>query len=511
MSRMLNALLIILACLVLGAAWAFSESFRILLGVGVVLVVGAIIAWLRVFRPGPITLTDHTSIRAHLETLREGASAISAIWSGKYDAAEVGAYFQDEKSALETNELLRIQRVINPAVIPDEHFDLLQSMREKFGGRFVLLEDSTLRSFELYIADYPGTSTKDPVAVVVINNTDTGKPEVAIVLDPARDKGLRGAVESVRKWWNTISEGLPAFDPVAIERWDHIATRYTELVTQNANKIEFLDQYSKREKQIIGDHLRTLADQGHELTLVEVGCGDGRALLSYVPSELANRTAYVLGLDYAPAMISAAEKELARHQMMGERIRPDVRKLVDKTAFFQLNAEKLRRFFNDGRLDAVETLLEASSSADEGSLDPNTYGASRKVFCCLLNTIGVIEPVERRVAVLTTMLACLGIDDTLMVTVFAAERFEVEAKALYGDLEEMINATIEDVQFDQNTATFRVDGTPGYYSHWFEERELHELVNDATEPLVKEGRIFDPVRVEQMGNGGYFVLVQRTG
>lgn len=495
----------------LGATWAFSESLRFLLGVGVALAVGAIAAWLRVARPGPITLTDHTSIRAHLETLREGASAISAIWSGKYDAAEVGTYFQDERSALENNRLLQIHRVINPAVIPDEYFDLLQSMREMFGERFVLLEDSTLRSFELYIADYPGPSNKDPVAVVVINNTHTGKPEVAIVLDPARDKGLRGAVDSVRKWWSTISEGLPAFDPVAIERWDHIATRYTELVTQNANKIEFLDQYSKREKEMVGDYLRSLADQGHELTLVEVGCGDGRALLSYVPSELASKTAYVLGLDYAPAMVSAAENELARLQLMDERIRPDVRKLIDKTAFFQLNAEKLRRFFNDGRLGPLEPLLEASQSADEGSIDPSTYAASRKVFCCLLNTIGVIEPRERRIAVLEAMLACLGVDDSLIFTVFAAERFEVEAKALYGDLEEMINAAIDDVQFDTDTATFRVDGTPGYYSHWFADRELHELVNDATEALVREGRSFDPIRLEQMGSGGYFVLAQRTG
>jgi hypothetical protein len=512
-SRTLVVLLAVAAILLLAVTWSMTGSINALLGVGAVFalitVVPMALSWLA-SRGGPETLTSQNSIRLRLQDLRENASTVSAIWSGEYDTLEVKRYFEDEKKALATNPQLKIRRVINPSVIPDEHFDLLQSIREQFGDRFTLLEDSTIRSFELYIADYPGNSGQESVAVIVINNTLTNRPAVALVLDPARDKSLAGAVDAVRRWWNTIREDLPAFDPVAVERWDHIARRYTKLVTENSNQIEFLDQYSRSEKQIVSDHLRSLADQGHRISLVEIGCGDGRALLSYIPAELARSTEYVFGLDYAPAMINAAEGEVARVRRMKEMVRPDAKMLINRTAFFQLNAAHVRRYFDDGRLHELEQLQEASELSVEGGIDHANYGASQKVFCCLLNTLGVIEPAERRLGVLTSMLGCLGVGDGLILTVFAAERFRDEAPALYGELEELIDAEVTAEQFDDATATFKVPGTPGYYSHWFTERELRSLANDAIAALEREGRAFAPPHLRAMGDDGYAVVVERA-
>lgn len=514
-SKHLTVGLAILAALLLGVTWAESKSVGTVLSVGAGLALLAVlpflIAWLQAQTRGPDTLTTPQSIKRRLEELREGASAVSAIWSGKYDAAEVGDYFEVEKRALKANNNLHISRVINPAVIPDEHFDLLESIRDKYASRFRLLEDSTLRSFELYIADYPNESGKESVAVVVINNTATRRPAVALVLDPAVDKGLVGAVDAVRRWWEAISDELPAFDPIAVERWDHIATRYTRLVTENANRIEFLDKYAEREKQIVADYLRSTVEDGHELSVVEVGCGDGRALLSYLPSEIASKTIYVLGIDYAPAMITSAHRELTRLRANREKMHQDARMLVERTAFFQLNAANMRRFFDDGRLSELEQLLQAAPAGSNVEIDHGTYGASRKVFCCLLNTIGVIDHHERRVAMVEAMLACLGVDDRLVFTVFAAERFAVEAMALYRDLQEMIDTEVNETQFDVNGATFSVAGSPGYYSHWFSEAEVPQLVNAAKMGLEKEGRSFDLVRIEHMGSGGYFAAVRRVG
>ena len=512
-SRTLVALSAVAAILLLAVTWSLAQSISALLAVGAffVLVTVAVLAAPSLSaRGGPETLTSQNSIRLRLQSLREGASSVSAIWSGEYDSLEVKRYFEDEKNALATNPHLKIRRVINPSVIPDEHFDLLQSIREKFRDRFTLLEDSTIRSFELYIADYPGNSGKDSVAVIVINNTLTNRPAVALVLDPALDKSLAGAVDAVRRWWNNITEDLPAFDPVAVERWDHIARRYTKLVTENSNHIKFLDQYSEREKQLVGDQLRSLADQGHRFSLVEMGCGDGRALLSYIPTELARSAEYVFGLDYAPTMIAAAERELSRARRMKESLRPDARVLIERTAFFQLNAAHVRRYFDDGHLHELEQLQEASDLAVDGGIDHMNYAASHKVFCCLLNTIGVIEPAERRVVVIAAMLGCLGVGDSLILTVFAAERFVEEARGLYGDLEEMIDAEVTSDQFDDQSATFKVPGTPGYYSHWFTEPELQGLANRAAGVLEREGRAFAPPHVEAMGDDGYAVIITRT-
>jgi len=516
MSRPLAVMLVIVVVLLLAVAWSQTESFKVLLVVAAVFaLLAATLTALTQRSSGssPQTLTTQASITARLKSLREGASSVSAIWSGEYDSSEVGLYFNDERKALETNELLHIRRVINPAVIPDEHFELLQSIRDRYGERFQLLEDSTLRSFELYIAEYPSESEKDAVAVVVINNTLTKRPQVALVLDPNDDKSLGGAVNAVQKWWETISEDLAPFDPVAIERWDQIASRYTEVVTENAGANEFLDRYTSREREAVGERLASSAEEEYELSLVEVGCGDGRALLSYIPTELERRISYVFGFDYAPAMVEIAESGLARLRHSSGFVRVDAKALLGKTAFFELNAANMRRFFDDGRLHDLEQLLEASPSGAGVDIDYSTYGASRKVFLCLLNTIGVISPRQRRIEVLESILACLGVEDRLILTVFAAERFAEDAISLYRDLEEMINAEVRELQFDSDTATFSIagsPGSPGYFSQWFSERELSEHFNEATASLIREGRSFGRVEIEPMGSGGYLAVVRRT-
>lgn len=516
MMRATQALIVLgslLGVLLVGLAWSLSANVSTLLMVCVVLVLIAFAgAWASVKRAGPAApeaLTDETAIADRLQALRKDASAFYAIWSAKYDEVEVEDYFDLEKEALAKNALLSISRVINPTVIKDKHYKLLQSIRSQFGTRYLLYEDESIQSFELYIVDYP--KGRDSVAVVVVNDTLTKRPTVGLVLDPGRNPRLAGAVGAVREWFEAICKSLPVFDPVAIERWDHIAPRYTRFVTENVNDIAFLKDYTTEECKLVGECLSSLVTGGHRLSLIEVGCGDGRAVLQYVPVALAEDTAYVVGLDYSPAMIQAAEVALNRRRLTPELQLPGARALARKTSFYHLDASSMRRVFDDGRLVDLEQLQAGSLATMASEFDHATFAASQKVFCCLLNTIGVIEPPPRRAAVVEMMLAALGIDDRLVLGVFAADAFEEHAPTLYRGLAEMLDTAVTEEHFDVENATFRVDEAPGYYSQWFDEAQLLELVNAATLPLAEQGRAFHPPQITRMDSGGYLVIIRRTG
>ena len=507
------------ALLLVALTWSVANTLPAVLACAFVVVAVALLVALALNRPdppppGPTTLRSEQEITLRLESMRDGATAVFAIWSGKYDPDEVKRYFEDERKALKTNERLKITRVINPSVIPkeDERFDyeLLQAIHNDAPDRFKLLEDSTLRSYELYLAEYPREANKKAVAVVVLNNTLSERPEVALVLDPQEDQSLEGVVDAVKRWWQAIREDLPEFDPVRLKRWEQIAASYTRLITENANDIEFLTHYSARESEMFANYLRDIQGEDRELSIIEVGCGDGRALLAYIPAEISRHIAYVIGLDYARAMVDAAARSLKIFQQVNTFPAEHNHVLKARTAFFQLNALHMPNYFEDGMLQGPEQLVGAAPSAAEVSIDPGRYATSTKVFCCLLNTIGVIET-DHRVAFVEAMLSCLGVNDSLVFTVFAAERFRDEAPKLYGALEEMINTDAREVHFDTESATFQVTGSPGYYSHWFTSRELTRLVDDATDRLEDRGRHFDLPKVVEMGTGGYFVSVRRMG
>ncbi len=508
--RLIAAGLALLAVIFLVLTWSLSRNVSTTLVVFAVLVGIAVIGGsVSSNRTRPEALTNELAIAERLQALRSGASSFYAIWSGAYDEVEVEQYFDLEQRALSSNGTLRISRVINPTVIPAKHYNLLQSIRSQFGPRFLLYEDATIHSFELYVAEYP--KGRDSVAMVVVNDTLNKRPKVGLVLDPGRNPRLVGAVAAVKEWFEAIRRHLPVFDPVAIERWDHIAHRYTRFVTQNVNNIAFLEAFAEEECRRLGDHLTSIAEHAHYVTLVEVGCGDGRALLRYVPVRLADKAAYVIGLDYAPAMILAAEGELVGRRRNVEQQLPGTRTLLQKTGFFTLNASNMRRHFDDGRLSEYELLRATATETAPLEIDHSTFAASRKVFCCLLNTIGVIEPYARRVAIVESMLAALGLDDRLVLSVFAADAFEQHARELYHGLEAMLATRVRDQHFDVGRTTFCVDGTPGYYSHWFAESEIRDLLTTAMTPLMRQGRAFDAPVIEPMACGGHFVMVRRAG
>jgi SAM-dependent methyltransferase len=508
--RSLVAGFLALGALILAIAWTVSGSYRVLLIVAaciLLLVLSA--AWFRVNRAGPETLTTQRSIASRLAKLRDGASAIYAIWSGEYDADEVGNYFRDEREALRRNDRLTITRVINPSVVPDEHYHLLQEIRSEYKDRYLLYEDSTIRAFELFVAEYPNETERAPVAVVIVNDSIDSRPHVGVVLDPQRDAHVAGAVVSVKTWLEAIREGLPLYDPVAIDRWEHLASLYTRFVTENANQIDFITKFSSEEREHVAQMLQSLGGQGIPITVIEIGCGDGRALLSYIPVDLAPEVSYVVGLDYAPAMIQCAEDELGHRRRLTETSLPNARTLIERTGFFELNVLNLRRFFNDGRIEALESLKQAAHCQTPLDVDATTFAGSRKVYCCLFNTLGVIAPDARRRVALEAMLGALGVGDLLLLSAFDASRFGQEAPSLYRGLNDMLEVPVLDEHFDYESTTFEQPGVPGYYSRWFTESDLRAIITEACQSHVRAGRLFDLPTVTTMLSGGLFATIRR--
>ncbi len=502
--RYLGAGLAFLVVVVIVLAWAASKGPIVPLIV-LAVIIAAVLAFsfIVAYRSIPQAITDEKAIAARLEELREGASGFYAIWSGTYGEVEVERYFQAERRALDSNRSLHISRIINPSVIPPQHYHLLQSIKSEFGPRFMLHQDATIHSFELFVVDYP--DERDSVAVVVVNDILSKRPKVGLVLDPARNARLVGAVEAVRVWFQAIKKNLRPFDPVAVERWDRIAPRYTEFVSKNASNLPFLTAFTSEEADLMRECLSEVAESGGDLSIIEVGCGDGRALRNNVPVILARNVAYVIGLDYAPGMIRAAEAELTTRLNSSDEEVLGARELTGRTGFFHLDAFEMRGVFDDGRLVRPDQFEAASLE-----VDPQTFEESRKVYCCLLNTIGVIEPLERRKKIVESMLSALGVEDHLILTVFAAGAFPTEAEDLYRGLEPMLDMRIKPTHFDFGSATFKFDGPPGYYSRWFEEGELRELLSDTTLSLARRGRTFEQPTIKAMEAGGYYVRIRRS-
>jgi hypothetical protein len=497
----------VLGLLLLGLTWTVVHTVTGLLVACAVLVGLALVAE-RLYRSRPEVLTDGAAIASRLEELRVGASRFSAIWSGQYDAVEVERYFEAERIALSSNDDLRINRVINPSVISTSNYNLLKEIRDKYGDRFKLYENSAIHSFELYVVDYPGN--RDAIAVVVVIDVNNRRPTIGLVLDPDRDPRLGGAVAAIRVWFESILEPLPVFDPIAIERWDHMAPRYTRYVTENTNRLDFLERFAAEENRLLTQHLESTFASADTCALIDVGCGDGRILIGGLPEPLADRLSWLVGLDYAAEMIRTSERRLlARDRSARDASGP----LSERTRLYRVNALDMQRYFNNGQLNDLEHLRETAPQAPLSDIDQDRFTASRKVFCCMLNTLGVVERPRHRLAVFKALLAALGPDDTLAISVFAAEAFEAHAETLYKGLEKMIDAHIESANFDTAAASFAVSGTPGYYSHWFTEDELADLAAKAMLALADEGageRVFFPANIERITEIGFFLTVRRA-
>lgn len=276
--------------------------------------------------------------------------------------------------------------------------------------------------------------------------------------------------------------------------WSEVASIYDAYVTRTQNK--WLEDFISEEQTLLEEAvLDTLADKADKkVSIMEVGCGTGRNLVQCALSKrVMNRTEYMIGIDSAKGMVAAAfdkKSELDRLGLFSKAA-------ADKIIFLLLDAQCLTNYFYNGRIN----MSTVASSGDNGKaltkIIAKRFDTSRKIVCNLLNTMGVMK-LDTRKTVVREMLQSIGYNDKVLLSVFDADYMPTYAPALYKSIEKIVGDFRAEEAFDFKKFEFFTKKP--YYSHWFTEQEIIDLVTSA-------GGIC--TRVSKIKAGGHFLFCQK--
>lgn len=268
--------------------------------------------------------------------------------------------------------------------------------------------------------------------------------------------------------------------------WDKAATIYDEYVTDTSHS--FLRNFMKEEQELLHKAITDVARQSSKISLIEVGCGTGRTLFSYVTKpHILTKIEYIIGIDNSKAMIDIAKLK------MGELIRRRVFTAdAPQILFFLMEGKKVSRYFYQGKV-MMEVLRRDFLLKEQlrSEFNEKRYAESTKIVCSLLNTLGVVEE-DSRIAIVKNMVKALGPKDKIVISVLDANCFEEEAPVLYKALEPLVGY-FNQTAFINELYIFKTDT---YYSHWFTKEEVIDLLTQAG---------CQGISIEHMQVGGHFV------
>jgi hypothetical protein len=213
------------------------------------------------------------------------------------------------------------------------------------------------------------------------------------------------------------------------EKWTRItSTDYDSAVYQSPRLLEiFHHQLELMEPWVTS-----------EATLVEVGCGTCHFCASYL-----NRMGRVVGVDISSEFLTRVRDEY-----------PDSKKLV----------------LVQGDASGLSSLLHSVPELQQG------FWNSPRIVTCVMNTLGIM-PASIRQAIVSEMVKTMGDHGGFLLAVFNSESFALGVDEFYRQSPQLCGPVTEgDVNYD--TSEIRVRST-GFYSHWFKEAELRELVENA--------------------------------
>jgi SAM-dependent methyltransferase len=286
--------------------------------------------------------------------------------------------------------------------------------------------------------------------------------------------------------------------------WHKNAHLYDMYVTNNTG---WFANFFKKEKELLDKLLNSLCETTtNPLSLIEVGSGTGRVLLSYINNKkIFDRLNYLIGIDYSEEMIKIALEKLEQEKVNHKKISESIDK---KCIFINLNALEMDKLFKEGRIVSEE--LAKSKSECIKKLKPDEYYKSLKVVCCLLNTLGNIidpcnnmKPEEARQKVVNNMIDMAGKEGIIVISVLSNESFIKHAKELYKSMKEFVGEFNDNEAFNNNEFVFR---TNIYYSHWFKKEEIENIVKKASEEIKYEDKY--EVKCYSINDTlkGYFVI-----
>jgi SAM-dependent methyltransferase len=283
--------------------------------------------------------------------------------------------------------------------------------------------------------------------------------------------------------------------------WKIKAHFYDNLVTKTRYKE--LKNFLKKEEKMLDILLKDLIKNREvPISLIEVGSGTGRTLFSYMEKpEIWKHLTYLIGIDNSPAMFEIAVSKLYERKMK-RKFRNIKEEIEQKYAFFCMNVLEMSKFFNNGTINTKALTDEYGENEFTSVLNPIKYEQSTKVICILLNTLGNIikdtteTAAEARQTTINNMVKAAGKGGKIVISVFAAEAFPSEAPKLYKKIEKL-TGRFDEKSFNNEKCEFK---TKTYYSHWFERKEIEEMIKGA-------GCQNPPERKEIQGDlKGYFFI-----
>jgi hypothetical protein len=453
---------------------------------------------------GLTVLATAKQIKDGCAELREGATEINGIWCSRYDTAEIVAYFRQEHQALIDNEGLRVRRVINPKAVGEawgEFRDLWS--RSPVQSRWDVRINESLADTELMYVRYP---EGHGVGVLQINElgdqTKPPDPAICFIFDPRTNQWLKNGVNFIDRWFTNIfnSDASVPLQPSHVRTWGPpVPERWDATVRDNPDLPAHFRVFLKQEQTHLTDLIAQQAALGdRKVCVVEIGCATGRTLLECIDACNPASLEYLIGFDSSRDMIHEAVVNLRKLKAQSEDD-TDRQRALSRVRLCVLDAESLTRHFVDGSITSppASTLPGVSLHwhPEETAVESHAYDESRKVFCCMLNTLGDLRD-ETRLELLEAMVRSLGVDDILCLSLLAGESFAWAAPDYYTRLRDVTRATEEEEDFDIESATMSTATTPQYWTRW--------MFRTSPSPAVKhdvtvEG-LLDSVRARLKGD-----------
>jgi hypothetical protein len=387
---------------------------------------------------------------------REHLNRVLAVWSADY--GEIEKYFEEEAEWLRENPDVTVERVV---VAQPHQRALLSELAGQHENLRLFTSTTKDTEFELYICEYTHPERLETRAgILVVNNMASRRPEFGVMIDAQQAPQLGPFVMTLSTWFDKLPRQAVQGRKGDEDVWTQNSALYDEHVDRNS-PLPFLRDFIRSEDNYVAE---VVGSAPGDVTFVEFGSGTGRTIhyLRSLP-EVASKTLYFIGFDHSVGMIRESQTKRDNN--------PDDSASV--TFFFTLDGATAFQNFWNGHLSLTEGLNDQVHLREHG-FDPVRYQQSDKVFCCLLNTLGVLDQATRRQFTENLFLAATEAD-TVVISVFDRGAFDEHAEPLYVEINPLVGAPIDEYLLNSADAEFRAGS---YFSHWFGEEELRKLIED---------------------------------
>lgn len=460
--------------------------------------------------PEPLTerIYGEGNLRQRYEEMRNTPNAflIEAIWSADYQHTK--HYFEEELRQLQEAPDLHVRRLVDERLLQDDALRAgLQGLMDDAPN---LTVQATLSpEFECFLCHYRDASGNTQLkALFVFNNVRSRVPIVGLYVDPEKDPAREAIPQTIHEWFlalprRDLDDVAPhhvlAADEAASSQgksssrhaldgrqghddapegenvndpniWELNARAYDQYVTDTV--YPFLRTFLEREHELLLETIRQVVSAAGAASVIEVGSGTGRALLRLAETDVP--WAALVGVDNAHEMIDVARENRENRSWPDDAVQP---------AFLCLDGTQLNDYFPAGAVD-VDRLSSSAPRDEIELLHASQLAVTPRVICNLLNTLGVVDAINRR-KLIRAMLRSAQSTDRLVISVFDAAAFSTEARGLYRRISAIVGGgmqapnRIPDQAFDDERADFAYltpDGRSQYYSHWFNGGELEQLL-----------------------------------